>query len=49
MSLLDTVPYTLFRMLCSPARIRNVAVLEQIFAQFFDDFSARRMRFCRFW
>lgn len=40
MSLLDTVPYTLFRMLCSPARIRNVAVLEQIFAQFFDDFSA---------
>ena len=40
MSLLDTVPYTLFRMLCSPARIRNVAVLELIFAQFFDDFSA---------
>ncbi|MGK2740356.1 Wadjet anti-phage system protein JetA family protein [Tepidicaulis sp. LMO-SS28] len=40
MSLLDTVPHTLFRMLCSPARIRNVAVLEQIFAQFFDDFSA---------
>lgn len=40
MSLLDTVPYTLFRMLCSPARVRNVAVLEQIFAQFFDDFSA---------
>ncbi len=40
MSLLDTVPYTLFRVLCSPARVRNVAVLEQIFAQFFDDFSA---------
>lgn len=40
MSMLDTVPYTLFRMLCSPARVRNVAVLEQIFAQFFDDFSA---------
>ncbi len=40
MSLLDTVPYTLFRILCSPARVRNVAVLEQIFAQFFDDFSA---------
>ncbi len=40
MSLLDTVPYTLFRMLCSPARVRNVAVLEQIFSQFFDDFSA---------
>ena len=40
MSLLDTVPYTLFRMLCSPARVRNVAVLEQVFAQFFDDFSA---------
>ena len=40
MSLLDTVPYTLFRLLCSPARVRNVAVLEQIFAQFFDDFSA---------
>ena len=27
-------------MLCSPARVRNVAVLEQVFAQFFDDFSA---------
>lgn len=44
MSLLDTVPYTLFRMLCSPARVRNVAVLEQIFAQFFDDFSAAPKR-----
>lgn len=40
MSLLDTVPYTLFRILCSPARVRNVAVLERIFSQFFDDFSA---------
>ena len=40
MSLLDTVPYTLFRILCSPARFRNVAVLERIFSQFFDDFSA---------
>ena len=44
MSLLDTVPYTLFRILCSPARVRNVAVLEQIFAQFFDDFSAAPKR-----
>lgn len=40
MTLLDAVPFTLFRMLCSPARIRNVAVLERIFAQFFDDFAS---------
>ena len=35
-----TEPYTLFRILCSPARVRNVAVLERNFAEFFDDFSA---------
>ena len=40
MSVLDTVPYKLFRILCSPARLRNVAVLERIFAQFFEEFSA---------
>lgn len=39
MSLLDTIPFTLFRALCSPTRTRNIAVLEQIFEQFFDDFA----------
>lgn len=38
MSFLDVVPYTLFRMLASAAHVRNVAVLERIFEQFFDDF-----------
>lgn len=39
MSFLDVIPFTLFRMLSSPAHLRNVAVLEQIFEQFFDDFA----------
>jgi hypothetical protein len=39
MSFLDVIPHTLFRMLSSPARVRNVAVLERVFEQFFDDFS----------
>jgi hypothetical protein len=39
MSFLDVIPFTLFRMLSSPAHVRNVAVLEQIFEQFFDDFA----------
>jgi hypothetical protein len=38
MSFLDVIPFTLFRMLCSAAHLRNVAVLERIFEQFFDDF-----------
>lgn len=38
MSFLDVIPFTLFRMLTSPARVRYVAVLERIFEQFFDDF-----------
>jgi len=39
MSILDVIPFTLFRMLSSPAHARNVAVLERIFEQFFDDFA----------
>ena len=39
MSLLDVIPFSLFRMLSSPAHVRNVAVLEGIFEQFFDDFA----------
>ena len=35
-SLLDVIPVSLFRMLCSSAHVRNVAVLERIFEQFFD-------------
>jgi len=38
MSFLDVIPHTLFRMLSSPAHVRNVTVLESIFEQFFDDF-----------
>jgi hypothetical protein len=44
MSLLDVIPFTLFRTLSSAARARNVAVLEQIFEQFFDDFSGTPKR-----
>lgn len=40
MSFLDVIPHSLFRMLTSSARIRNAAVIERIFNQFFDDFSA---------
>ncbi len=40
MSFLDVIPYTLFRMLSSSAHVRNVAVLERIFEQFFDDFAS---------
>lgn len=39
MSFLDVIPFSLFRMLSSPAHVRNVAVLERIFEQFFDDFA----------
>src|SRR5579863_8170454 len=39
MSFLDVIPFTLFRILSSPAHVRNVAVLERIFEQFFDDFA----------
>src|ERR1700688_1384911 len=39
MSFLDVIPFTLFRMLSSAAHARNVAVLERIFEQFFDDFA----------
>lgn len=39
MSFLDVIPYTLFRVLASPAHVRNVAVLERIFEEFFDDFA----------
>lgn len=39
MSFLDVIPHTLFRLLSSPAHIRNVAILEAIFEQFFDDFA----------
>ncbi|MGY3610826.1 MULTISPECIES: Wadjet anti-phage system protein JetA family protein [unclassified Bradyrhizobium] len=39
MSFLDVIPHTLFRMLSSSAHVRNVAVLETIFEQFFDDFA----------
>jgi Family of unknown function (DUF5716) len=39
MSFLDVIPHTLFRMLASSAYVRNVAVLESIFEQFFDDFA----------
>jgi hypothetical protein len=39
MSFLDVIPFALFRMLSSPAHVRNVAVLERIFEQFFDDFA----------
>lgn len=39
MSFLDVIPHSLFRMLSSPARVRNAVVLERIFEQFFDDFS----------
>jgi hypothetical protein len=39
MSFLDVIPHTLFRLLSSSTRVRNVAVLERVFEQFFDDFS----------
>lgn len=39
MNFLDVIPHTLFRMLSSSAHVRNVAVLEAIFEQFFDDFA----------
>jgi hypothetical protein len=39
MSFLDVIPHSLFRMLAASSRARNAAVLEQIFGQFFDDFS----------
>jgi hypothetical protein len=39
MSFLDVIPHTLFRLLSSPAHVRNVAILEAIFEQFFDDFA----------
>jgi len=39
MSFLEVIPYTLFRMLSSSAHVRNVAILESIFEQFFDDFT----------
>lgn len=39
MSFLGVIPHTLFRMLSSAAHARNVAVLERIFDEFFDDFS----------
>ena len=39
MSFLDLIPHSLFRMLSSPARLRNAVVIERIFGQFFDDFS----------
>jgi len=39
MSFLDVIPHALFRMLSSSAHVRNVAVLESIFEQFFDDFA----------
>jgi len=38
-SFLDVIPYTLFRALASAAHVRNVAVLERIFEEFFDDFA----------
>jgi hypothetical protein len=39
MSLLDVIPFTLFRALSASAHVRNVAVLERLFEQFFDDFA----------
>jgi hypothetical protein len=39
MTFLDVIPFSLFRMLSSPAHVRNVAVLERVFEQFFDDFA----------
>lgn len=39
MTFLDVIPHALFRMLSSPAHVRNVAVLEAIFEHFFDDFA----------
>lgn len=39
MSFLDVIPFTLFRLLSAAAHARNVAVLERIFEQFFDDFA----------
>jgi Wadjet anti plasmid transformation system JetA-like protein len=39
MSFLDVIPHSLFRMLSSPACVRNAIVLERIYEQFFDDFS----------
>lgn len=44
MSFLDVIPFTLFRMLSAPARVRYVAVLERIFEQFFDDFTGAPKR-----
>lgn len=44
MSFLDVIPFTLFRMLSAPARVRYVAVLERIFEQFFDDFAGAPKR-----
>lgn len=40
MSFLHVIPYTLFRALAGSAHVRNVAVLERVFEQFFDDFIA---------
>jgi hypothetical protein len=49
MSFLDVIPYTLFRMLASAAHVRNVAVLERIFEEFFDDFAfaPKKLKCCR--
>jgi hypothetical protein len=44
MSFLDVIPFTLFRMLSAPARVRYVAVLERVFEQFFDDFTGAPKR-----
>ncbi|WP_428410557.1 Wadjet anti-phage system protein JetA family protein [Hyphococcus sp.] len=39
MNLLDTIPYTLFRSLASPSRRRNIAALEALYKQFYDDYA----------
>lgn len=44
MSFLDVIPFTLFRMLSAPTRVRYVTVLERIFEQFFDDFAGAPKR-----
>ncbi|MCL4765431.1 MAG: hypothetical protein KJZ80_04290 [Hyphomicrobiaceae bacterium] len=44
MSFLDVIPFTLFRMLSAPSRVRYVAVLERVFEQFFDDFTGAPKR-----
>jgi hypothetical protein len=44
MSVLDVIPFALFRTLSSSARVRYVAVLERVFEQFFDDFAGAPKR-----